>query len=109
MRFRTNAVVAILVLLSLVAGVGDVGVPLNAGLAFGAYVFTIFLLLLSLVALVADATLSVILAKVLHALHLSTLASLAFRIAILAAVASEPLHSIAICVAPSPFMLITFP
>ena len=53
MRFLTNSVVAIFVLLSLVAGVGDVGVPLNAGLAFVAYVFTIFLLLLSLVALSA--------------------------------------------------------
>ena len=53
MRFRTKAVVAILVLLSEVPCVGAVGLPVSAGLAFGAYVFTIFLLLLSLVALVA--------------------------------------------------------
>ena len=45
MRFLTNSVVAIFVLLSLVAGVGDVGVPLNAGLAFGALLsFKLFML-----------------------------------------------------------------
>ena len=38
MRFRTNAVVAILVLLSEVPCVGAVGLPVNAGLAFGANV-----------------------------------------------------------------------
>lgn len=38
MRFLTNSVVAIFVLLSEVPCVGAVGLPVNAGLAFGANV-----------------------------------------------------------------------